>query len=171
MSDVLLGLFFDYLIFFKLCVCPFINKTQNHKAICFGKDKFKRCLLPSGSAWLGLWSPTGQSPTGSLLRPSKLREPQPWPGRHVSFIQAGSGGGLWSCTKSTAAGSTQGLPGFWLQDWASLVVKNLPANASRCKRRLSWEDPLEEGMATHPSILAWRIPWIEVPGGLQSMGL
>ena len=31
------------------------------------------------------------------------------------------------------------------------------------------EDPLEEGMATHPSILAWRIPWIEEPGGLQSM--
>ena len=44
------------------------------------------------------------------------------------------------------------------------MVKNLPANASRCKRRLSWEDPLEEGMATHPSILAWRIPWTEEPG-------
>ena len=36
---------------------------------------------------------------------------------------------------------------------------------------LGWEDPLEEGMATHPSILAWRIPWTEEPGGLQSMGL
>ena len=35
---------------------------------------------------------------------------------------------------------------------------------------LSWEDPLEEGMATHSSILAWRIPWTEEPGGLQSMG-
>ena len=35
---------------------------------------------------------------------------------------------------------------------------------------LSQEDPLEEGMATHPSILAWRIPWTEEPGGLQSMG-
>ena len=34
-----------------------------------------------------------------------------------------------------------------------------------------WEDPLEEGMATHSSILAWRIPWTEEPGGLQSMGL
>ena len=33
-----------------------------------------------------------------------------------------------------------------------------------------WEDPLEEGMATHCSILAWRIPWTEEPGGLQSMG-
>ena len=36
---------------------------------------------------------------------------------------------------------------------------------------LGWEDPLEEEMATHSSILAWRIPWTEEPGGLQSMGL
>jgi len=36
---------------------------------------------------------------------------------------------------------------------------------------LGWEDPLEEEMTTHSSILAWRIPWIEEPGGLQSMGL
>ena len=35
---------------------------------------------------------------------------------------------------------------------------------------LGWEDPLEEGMATHSSILAWRIPWTEEPGVLQSMG-
>ena len=35
---------------------------------------------------------------------------------------------------------------------------------------LGWKDPLEEGMATHSSILAWRIPWAEEPGGLQSMG-
>ena len=37
-------------------------------------------------------------------------------------------------------------------------------------RSLGWEDPLEEGMATYSSILAWRIPWREEPGGLQSMG-
>ena len=37
-------------------------------------------------------------------------------------------------------------------------------------RSLSWEDPLEEGMATHTSILVWKIPWTEEPGGLQSMG-
>ena len=36
---------------------------------------------------------------------------------------------------------------------------------------LGWEDPLEEGMATHSDILAWRIPWTEEPGGLQSMEL
>ena len=38
-------------------------------------------------------------------------------------------------------------------------------------RSLSWEDPLEEGMTTHSSILAWRIPWTEESGGLQSIGL
>jgi hypothetical protein len=36
---------------------------------------------------------------------------------------------------------------------------------------LGWEDPLEEGIATHPSILDWKIPWTEEPGGLQSTGL
>ena len=60
--------------------------------------------------------------------------------------------------------------------WASqtvLVVKNPPANARDVETRvqsLGWEDPLEEGMATHSSTLAWRIPWTEEPGGLQSMG-
>ena len=47
-------------------------------------------------------------------------------------------------------------------------------SACRCRRRigsLSWEDPLEEEMAVHSSILAWRIPWREEPGGLQSLGL
>ena len=49
-----------------------------------------------------------------------------------------------------------------------------PTNARRYKRwvfhLLSWDDPLEKGMATHSSILAWRIPWTEEPGGLQSTG-
>ena len=51
------------------------------------------------------------------------------------------------------------------------VVKNLPANAGDMGSVLGWEDPLAEGMATHSSILAWRIPWTEEPGRLQSMGL
>ena len=56
---------------------------------------------------------------------------------------------------------------------ASLVaqmVKNLPAMQEKGVRFLSQDDPLEKGMATHSSILAWRIPWTEEPGGLQSMG-
>ena len=48
------------------------------------------------------------------------------------------------------------------------MVKNLPAMWETWVRSLGWEDPLEEGMATHFSILAWRIPWAEKPGGLQS---
>ena len=48
------------------------------------------------------------------------------------------------------------------------VVKNLPAMQERI-RSLGQEDPLEEEMSTHSSILAWRIPWTEEPGGLQSM--
>ena len=56
---------------------------------------------------------------------------------------------------------------------ASLVsqrVKNLPAMWETQVRSLGWEDPLEKGMATHSRILAWRIPWTEEPGGLQSTG-
>ena len=51
------------------------------------------------------------------------------------------------------------------------MVKNLPAMQQTWVRSLSWEDPLEKEMATHSSILAWRIPLTEEPGGLQSMGL
>ena len=56
------------------------------------------------------------------------------------------------------------------------MVKNLPAvldiclQSLRCEDPLGWEDSLGKGMATHSSILAWRIPWTEEPGRLQSMG-
>ena len=50
------------------------------------------------------------------------------------------------------------------------MVKNPPAMWASWVRSLGWEDPLEEGMATRSSILAWRIPWTEEPGALQSMG-
>ena len=49
------------------------------------------------------------------------------------------------------------------------MVKNLPAVAETQVQSLGQEDPLEKGMATNSSILAWRIPWTEEPGGLQSM--
>ena len=57
--------------------------------------------------------------------------------------------------------------------WASLVaqrVKKLPAMPETWVQSLGQEDPLEEERAAHSSILAWRIPWTEEPGGLQSMG-
>ena len=51
------------------------------------------------------------------------------------------------------------------------MVNNLPAMQDNWVQPLGWEDPLEKGMATHSSILAWRVPWTEEPGRLQSMGL
>ena len=51
------------------------------------------------------------------------------------------------------------------------IVKNLPAMRETWVQSLGWEDPLQKGMATHSSILAWTIPWTEEPGRLQSMGL
>ena len=57
--------------------------------------------------------------------------------------------------------------------YASLVaqmIKNLPAVQETWVRSLGWEGPLETEMATHSSILAWKISWTQEPGGLQSMG-
>ena len=62
----------------------------------------------------------------------------------------------------------------YLTFWASLVVqtvKSLPAMQETWVRSLDQEDPLEKGIAPHSRILAWRIPWIDGPGGLQSMRL
>ena len=60
-----------------------------------------------------------------------------------------------------------------MEGWASLIaqmVKNTPTMQETQDQSLVWEDPLEKGMATHSSILAWRITWREEPGGLQSTG-
>ena len=51
------------------------------------------------------------------------------------------------------------------------MVKSLPAMRETWVQSLAREDPLEKQIATHSSVLAWRIPWTEEPGGLQSMGL
>ena len=62
---------------------------------------------------------------------------------------------------------------FQTDKMASLVaqkVKCLPAMQETWVLSLGWEDPLEEKMATHSRIPAWRIPWAEEPGGLRSMG-
>ena len=67
-------------------------------------------------------------------------------------------------TKYSTVSDFRGFPG-------GASGKEPACQCRRWKRSLGWEDPLEEGMATHSSILAWRIPWTEEPGGLQSMGL
>ena len=64
------------------------------------------------------------------------------------------------------------IRGKYFKVWASLVaqvVKNPPVMQETWVRPLVWYDPLEKGMATYSSILAWRIPWTEEPAGLQSM--
>ena len=50
------------------------------------------------------------------------------------------------------------------------MVKSLPAMLETQVQSLNWEDSLEQEITTHSSILAWKIPWMEQPGGLQSMG-
>ena len=90
----------------------------------------------------------------------------------------GSSAGKESTCNAGYPGLTPGLGrppgkgiGYPLQSsWASLVtqmVNNPPAMWETWVQSLGWEDPLEEGMATHSSILAWRIPWTEEPGGLH----
>ena len=93
----------------------------------------------------------------------------------------GSSAGKESACNARDPGSIPGLGrssgvgiGYPFQfSWASLVaqtVKNLPAMQETLVLSLGWEDLLEKAMATHSSILAWRTPWTEEPGRLQSMG-
>ena len=75
-----------------------------------------------------------------------------------STCNAGDSGSIPGSGRS--AGERKGYP--FLHSWASLVaqlVKNPPSMQETWARSLSWKDPLEEGKATHSSILAWRIPW------------
>ena len=79
----------------------------------------------------------------------------------LRFMQVHGGGGGWD-------------GGWWWRQRSFLVaqmVKNLPAMQQAWVRPLGWDDLLEKEMATHSSIPAWRIPWTEEPGGLQSRGL
>ena len=69
---------------------------------------------------------------------------------NYAFLESGLGGGQPSLVTQT--------------------VKNLPTMQETQVPSLGWEDPLEKGMATHSSIFAWKIPWTEEPGGLQSIG-
>ena len=59
---------------------------------------------------------------------------------------------------------------YFIYSLVAQLVKNLSAIQETWVRSLGQERPLEKGMATHSSILDWRIPWTEEPGGLQSMG-
>ena len=91
---------------------------------------------------------------------------------------------MWDLSSLTRDKTHIPCPGSWiLNHWTTregpliffraltTLVKNPHAMQETHVRSLGWEDPLEKEMATHSSILAWRIPWTEKPGGLQSMGL
>ena len=66
--------------------------------------------------------------------------------------------------------ATPPLPVLNIRPLAAQMVKKLPAMQETWVRSLGWDNPLEKGMATHSSILAWEIPWTEEPDGLPFMG-
>ena len=101
---------------------------------------------------------------------------------HFSFVSELLGGG-WKKKKKKVTLSASSSPCIHPSLWSlemvctlvrgftsGSVVKNLPAMQETWVQSLGGENPLEEGIATHSSILAWKIPWTEEPGGLQSMG-
>ena len=72
-------------------------------------------------------------------------------------------------TKGDGEGGINQEVGITIYTLMAQIVKNPPAMQEIWVRSLGWEELLEEGMATHSSILAWRIPWTEEPGRLQSI--
>ena len=122
-------------------------------------------------------SSTLHTPSGSELGKVLGREHWRWArewalpsetghkGHKFHFFPASLPRSLWVCVCP---------PGEVFQGAQRLKKKNAPANAGDTGdvgSYLNWEDPLKEEMATPSSILAWKIPWTEEPGGLQSMGL
>ena len=90
-----------------------------------------------------------------------------------SSCQYFSGDGPWHWTDLSNEGGIRWICGLSQSFPGGSVVKNLPANVREVGDVglvLSWEDPLEEGMATHSSILAWKIPWTEEPGRFSPCG-
>ena len=95
-----------------------------------------------------------------------------WVSEHVRFcpctLRVGSLLPTPSCSPMCKPYSLQSCLSWGFSDGS--VVKNLPAMQNMCIQSLSQEDSLEKEMVTHSNILAWRIPWTQEPGRLQSMG-
>ena len=94
----------------------------------------------------------------------RLRRSQPRQRRDLGLLACRTVRNLICCLSNAV---------YFTSPWQPLVaqtVKNQPAMQETWVRSLGWEDPLEESMATHSSVLAWRIPWTEEPEGLQSIG-
>ena len=87
-----------------------------------------------------------------------------------SACNAGDPGWIPGSGSSPGEGIGYPLHYSWVSPIAQ-IVKNLPTMQETWVRPLGWEDPLEEEMATHYTILAWKVSWLEEPGRLQSTGL
>ena len=121
---------------------------------------------------------SGDGQTSACLHPPLLSEGAPCisslPGEKERPKNSFSNAGRWVC--EMCIGNIWGRPRNYKEiqgNWASLVVqsvKNLPAMQETGVQFLGWKDPLEKEMATHSSMLVWRIPWTEEPGRLQSIG-
>ena len=125
---------------------------------------------PPGEARAGdrLQAVPGQTEQATRLEP---------PGAKAARWEGGSPGDLGSGCISVVPKCWKTLKKVWADGaGASRVApgeKNQPAKEETWEMRvrsLGWEDPLQEGMASHSSVLAWRIPWTEEPGGPQSLG-
>ena len=119
-----------------------------------------KCLHNKIQAWS--WIPNGKRPTAFI---------------HCYFAEAIKSQHAWKDTVPKPRSTEEGRAGDMVLSKityrASLVarmVKNLPAVQETWVWSLGWEDPLEKGMATHSSVLAWRIPWTEEPDRLQFTG-
>ena len=134
-------------------------------------------------SWSYIWPRSEKSlgnakPKGTLVRWLELQQSMV---RCSSWVKAALASG-WSWNKHGLQGVIGAVvlistsdPGegssYFLSFWlVAQMVKNPPAIKETQVQSLDQEDPLEKGMATHSSILAWRIPWTEEPGGLHSMG-
>ena len=130
------------------------------------------CSLPA--IYLGKASACNAGDLGSI--PGLGRSPGEGNGNPLqySWLENSMDRGAWWATIHGVAKSRTRLSDFTFKLWsrASLVaqrLKRLPGMWETWVRSLGWEDPLEKEIATHSSILAWRIPWREEPGRVQSM--
>ena len=108
-----------------------------------------------------------------MLRWQRLAEEQGFPGGSAgkeSTCSAGDPGSIPGLGRSPGEGIGYPLQ-YSCPSLEAQMVKNSLAMQEIWVQSLGWEDPLEEGMATHSSVLAWRITWTEEPGGLQFMRL
>ena len=161
-------------------MCSIGDKVAGLQCSCPSWALTLCCIAPQALPSLyadGPSAPGGRQQSGSVLKRESHRHWEWCPVRKGNWRASG-----WASIKFPT-GSLLEFPGK--QDMtlnlvnvfcylgASLVaqrLKHLPAMRETWVRSLGWEDPLEKEMATHSSILAWRIPWTEEPGGLQSTG-